>query len=97
MKWFELCGVNELKLQYYALKSSQQNLITIFPVAKIEKDKSKSAEEIKRFLAEIKLPSKYSINLEHGISTIHLEKEVIRCRLVNTENFSALQSQLAGF
>jgi hypothetical protein len=50
-------------MQYYLLKSSQRNIITIFPVAKIEKDKSKSSEDIKHFLSDIKLPPKYSITL----------------------------------
>jgi hypothetical protein len=45
------------------VKSSRKNIITIFPVAKIEKDKSKSSEEIKKLLAEIKLPPKYSLAL----------------------------------
>ena len=59
-------------MQYYLLKSSQKNIITIFPVTKIEKDKSKSSEDIKRFLADIKLPPKYTVALEQGVSTINL-------------------------
>ena len=43
MDWFSKCGANELKMQYYILKSSRDVLVTIFPVAKIEKDKAKSS------------------------------------------------------
>lgn len=48
-------------MQYYVLKSSTKNIITIFPVKKIEKDKSKASEDIKKYLEEIKLPPKYTI------------------------------------
>lgn len=70
--WFKQLGIDELKMQYYMLKSSQKNIITIFPVAKIDKDKSKSSEDIKKFLADIKLPPKYKVTLEQGVSTISL-------------------------
>lgn len=95
--WFMKCGVNELKMQYYILKSSRDVLITIFPVAKIEKDKSKSAEDIKKYLSEIKLPAKYSTSLEQGVPTIRLEQETINCSLVDNDHFLTQQSQLSGF
>lgn len=49
--WFMKCGASELKMQHYVLKSSRDVLITIFPVARIEKDKAKSSEDIRNFLA----------------------------------------------
>ena len=95
--WFMKCGASELRMPHYALKSSRDVLITIFPVARIEKDKSRAAEDIKKHLAEIKLPAKYSTALEQGVPTIRLEPEAISCSLLDSGHFLTQQSQLAGF
>jgi hypothetical protein len=56
-------AVKKLGFHFYQLKSSEGELITILPMVKIEKDKSKNATEISSMLADIKLPPNYSIKL----------------------------------
>lgn len=97
VEWFAQCGAKELKMQHYVLKSSRDVLVTIFPVARIEKDRAKSSEEIRNFLAEIKLPARYALSLEQGLPTIRLEQEAISCSLLDEARLLAQQSQLAGF
>ncbi len=52
-----------MKMNYFAVKSSSKVPLAILPVLKIEKEKSKSNDEIKKNLAELKLPSNYTVQL----------------------------------
>ena len=72
-------------------------MITILPMLKIEKDKSKNKDEIDLLLKEIKVLSGYQVKLVQGIQRVCLESESITCIIRDEEKYLHEKEQLTSF
>ena len=72
-------------------------MITILPMLKIEKDKSKNKDEIDLLLKEIKVLSGYQVKLVQGIQRVCLESESITCIIRDEEKYLHENEQLTSF
>ena len=80
-KWYKALGVDLGKLTYYQLTSSSGEEVTILPMTKIEKDRTKNEAIINEMLEEIGLPShNYTTKFQQGVQVLCLGSENATCR-----------------